>query len=76
MEDQWLSCPSVRRRRGRPLALFCNRPEPPPKGKEIEVLTDELAFMLALSLVATLKTEVEVFYDESHVLSSVRMLDR
>ena len=52
---------------------------PPPTGKEIQVITDELPLQLALSVGTTLKTEVEVVYDESdegNRLSSVRMLDR
>ena len=56
-----------------------SEPLPPPNGKEIQVFTDEFALMLALSVGTTLKTEVEVAYDESdegNRLSSVRMLDR
>jgi hypothetical protein len=56
-----------------------SEPLPPPNGKEIQVITDEFAMQLALSLGATLKTKVEVSYDESdegNLLSSVRMLDR
>jgi hypothetical protein len=51
----------------------------PPSGKEIQVVTDELPLQLALSVGTTLKTEVEVVYDESEEgnrLSSVRVLDR
>jgi hypothetical protein len=56
-----------------------SEPLPPPNGKEIQVITDELSMQLALSLGATLRTEVEVVYDandEGNRLSSVRMLDR
>jgi hypothetical protein len=56
-----------------------SEPLPPPNGKEIQVITDELPLQLALSVGATLRTEVEVVYDESdegNRLSSVRMLDR
>ena len=56
-----------------------SEPLPPPKGKEIQVITDEFAMQLALSVGTTLRTEVEVVYDESkegNRLSSVRMLDR
>jgi hypothetical protein len=56
-----------------------SEPLPPPNGKEIQVFTDELPLQLALSVGATLRTEVEVVYDESdegNRLSSVRMLDR
>ncbi len=56
-----------------------SEPLPPPSGKEIQVITDELPLQLALSVGTTLKTEVEVVYDESdegNRLSSVRMLDR
>jgi len=56
-----------------------SEPLPPPNGKEIQVITDELPLQLALSVGATLRTEVEVVYDESDEgkqLSSVRMLDR
>ena len=52
---------------------------PPPNGKEIQVITDELPLMLALSVGTTLKTDVEVSYDESdegNKLSRVRILDR
>jgi len=56
-----------------------SEPLPPPKGKEIQVITDELPLQLALSVGTTLRTEVEVSYDESgegNRLNSVRMLDR
>jgi hypothetical protein len=56
-----------------------SEPSPPPKGKEIQVITDELPLQLALSVGTTLRTEVEVSYDESdegNRLNSVRMLDR
>jgi hypothetical protein len=56
-----------------------SEPPPPPKGKEIQVITDELSLQLALSVGATLKAEVEVSYDETNEgnrLSSVRVLDR
>ena len=55
-----------------------SEPLPPPNGKEVQVITDELSMQLALSLGATLKTQVEAAYDESdegNQLSSVRMLD-
>ena len=58
---------------------FVSEPLPPPNGKEIQVITDELPLQLALSVGTTLKTEVEVVYDESdegNRLSSVRILDR
>ena len=52
---------------------------PPPKGKEIQVFTEELPLQLALSVGTTLRTDVEVAYDEGNDgnrLNSVRMLDR
>jgi hypothetical protein len=58
---------------------FVSEPLPPPSGKEIQVITDELPLQLALALGATLKCPVEVSYDESdegNQLSRVRMLDR
>ena len=54
-------------------------PDLSPPDNEVQVFTDELALMLALSVGAATKAQVEVAYkqsDEGRRLNRVRVLDR